>query len=580
MGNIGREIMNIHELNTLPKIVTSEDVVAIDTEFIGMDGKRLHRPTGTFASLQLCIGEDVYIVTDETILGEAWELIKDAGMIVGYNLMFDLRHLRRYVDIHQRKVWDGMLVEQNLWGGYYAVGEFSLADCVRRYLNVLLDKHVREDFSTASSLTPDMLQYAAQDVYYTLRVYEKQQEEIENRKCGFQSYWEVDEPTIWTFLDLKPVKINTKRWMELAAEHEQKGKEIEDELGINVNSVQQVKSLVRTQSGIELENAQAETLKFLADKIGKDLVDKILSAKSYRKAASTYGSAWISNFVEENNLVYADWHVTGAESGRTSCSNPNLLNIPARKFPEFRKLFVSNKGRFIIADISQQEPRILAALSQDKELLRIFRDGEDIHLAVARAIFNAPDMTKDDPRRDIGKMINLATTYGISAVGLSKRLNIDEDTAQKFLDSYFMRFPEVRMYIDRMRMLAQKLEYVESIVGRRIWINPHNFQSDNNAINAPIQSSAADFTKIWVNKFRTMCLENDKEFPAVLIVYDEVVIDVPKEEVEWYKDALTTTFDDTAMKLFPTVPFEMDIEVGTTWAAKKEREDELEEVEL
>ena len=574
--------MNIHKLNELPSVLTEQDVVAIDTEFTGMNAKKLHRPTGTFASLQICIGEDVYIITDESKLVEAWERIKNAGTIVGHNLMFDIRHLRRYIPIQQRKVWCTMLMEQNLWGGYYAIGEFSLADCVRRYLNIKLDKSVRDMFEDATSLTPEMLKYSAEDVYYTLRVYEKQVEEITNRKCGIASYWEVDEPTLWAFLDLKPVKVNTRRWLELASEHEDKGKELEGELGINVNSVQQVKAFIQTQTGITLENAQAETLKALvASGKGKEPIGKILDAKSYRKAASTYGATWIANNIEDGELVYSDFHVTGSETGRTSSSSPNLLNIPARKFPEFRKLFVSAKGKYIIADISQQEPRILAALSQDRELLRIFKDKEDIHLAVTRAIFNDPTIMKEDPRRDIGKMVNLATTYGISAVGLSKRLNISETEAQKFLDRYFMRFPEVRMYIDRMRSLAQRLEYVESAMGRRIWINPHNFQSDNNAINAPIQSSAADFTKIWTNDFRKMCLDAGKEFPAILVVYDEVVLDVEKDDVEWYKSALSATFFGTAKRLFPSVPFEIDIAVGTTWAAKKEKEeDTLEEVEL
>jgi len=246
-----------------------------------------------------------------------------------------------------------------------------------------------------------------------------------------------------------------------------------------------------------------------------------------------------------------------------------LQNIPARKIPEYRELFVQSKGRMIVADVAQQEPRCLAYLSNDKNLKAVFTNHEDIHLSVTRAIYGDDTIEKSDPRRETGKMINLATSYGMSAKEMSKRIGVTEDEADKFLRAYFNRFPDVDNFISRSRMKAQKYGYVETIMGRRVWMNEHSYQMNNTAINAPIQGSAADFTKMWVNTFRTYCQRMDLEFPVCMVIHDEVVMDIAKDKEGDYKIALDTAFKDVANKLFPTVPFEYEVFSGTKWSCKK-----------
>jgi DNA polymerase-1 len=206
-------------------------------------------------------------------------------------------------------------------------------------------------------------------------------------------------------------------------------------------------------------------------------------------------------------------------------------------------------------------------------LRAVFTNKEDIHLSVTRAIYGDDTIKKSDPRREIGKMINLATSYGMSAKEMAKRIGITEDEADKFLRAYFNRFPDVDNFIARSRMLAQKKGYVETVMGRRVWMNEHNYQVNNNAINAPIQGSAADFTKVWINTFRTYCDRMNIEFPVVMVIHDEVVMDIPKDKESDYKIALDTSFKDTANKLFPTVPFEYEIFGGKSWACKKGEEE-------
>ena len=566
--------MNIIQSLPPKEIVTFNTPVSLDIEMFQQTDGKLHRPTGDFACISVGIGDDVYVIQDKKLLPELFQNIERAQYWILHNALYDIRQLRRWVEIKDRPLWDTMIVEQVLWGGYYGIGEFSLADLTRRYLDYKMDKDTRDDFIRGSYMTQSMLEYAALDANLTLQVYQKQQEEIALRKYDMKVYWDADEPSIWTILDLKPVKVNVKRWLEMAEEFVRRGREIEEELGVNVYSHTQVKEYIYKLTRKQIKDTQETTLTELEAEYPQ--VKQLLLARRYRKASSTYGEKWITENVEDGNLVYSDFHVNGTETGRWSSSSPNLLNIPARKIPEYRELFINNKGRMIVADISQQEPRCLAYLSNDKNLIKAFVDKEDIHLYVTRNIFNDDTIEKGDPRRDVGKMINLATSYGMTAKGLASRLQIGEDDAEKFLRAYFNRFPDVDNYIKRQRIYAQSHGYVNTIMGRRIWINPHNFQADNNAINAPIQGSSADFTKVWVNDFRSRCIIKGVEFPVCAVIYDEVLMDVEKENEAMYIEMLTGAFYDTAKRLVPTVPFALDVEKGKSWACKRLAEEDEE----
>lgn len=562
--------MNI--IQEIPKDFATE-AVALDIEVFGQ-GDRLHRPTGTFACISVCFGgEDVYVLTNQSDLKKLFLRLKSVKYWIMHNAMYDVRHLRRWVDIEDRLVWDSMLVEKNLWGGYYGQGEFALSDLVRRYLNIHMDKSTRNEFINSNYMTQEMLEYAAQDAYLTYKVYEKQKQEIEERGDGLRSYWDIDEPTLWSVLDFKPVKVDVKNWRKLSAELEQRGIELEDKLGINVYSWKQVKDFILKRTRVQLPDTSEQTLLDYRDKVGAELIDDILMARRYRKATSTYGESWLEKNVEEGDLVYAEFSVCGAESGRFSSSSPNLQQIPSRKIPEYRKLFISQHGVLMIADIQAQEPRVLAFLSGDQNLKSVFERGEDIHLAVTRVIFHDDTIKKADERRDIGKMVNLATSYGMTADGLAKRLGIDKAEAEKFLYGYFNTYPDVQMFIRRQHTVASRIGFVETIAGRRIWINQYNHQWENNAVNAPIQGSSADFSKLWLNKFRQNCQKCGIIFPVVMVIHDEIVLDIDKEQVDIYKEQLEQAFQETAQQLLPSMPFELETEVGRTWAAKKGEED-------
>jgi DNA polymerase-1 len=280
----------------------------------------------------------------------------------------------------------------------------------------------------------------------------------------------------------------------------------------------------------------------------------------YKKAVTTYGKKWLEKNLEPDGRVYANYHVCGAETGRTSCSRPNMQQIPARKLPQYRERFIASPDSVImVSDVVQQEPCILAYESQDQELLRAIRAGEDLHQTVADAIGQS---------RIVGKTVNLGTSYGLSTYGLAIRLGITEQEAAKFLASYFARFSGVHRWISRQREFAYNNRYVSTAAGRRIYVNVYDNQWQNNAINAPIQGGAADCTKAWIREMWVQCRKSDIPWSMVAIVHDELVFDVPKKHVKETQTILNDSFQTVTKKMFPGVPFRIETEIGRSWACK------------
>lgn len=552
-------------VNDIPAPVKKGTLVAMDVEMFGQDKDKLHRPTGTFACLSICSDpKTVYQIYDDKQMPDVLKAMKD-GTWVFHNALYDLRQMRRYATIAPRTIWDTMLVERSAYGGYYQ--NFSLADLTRRWLGIRMIKEVRSEFEDATTMTKDMKQYAANDAVRTLEIARKQM------VLSMQVYFNEDEPMIFPLLDMPGIPVDTDGWKAMASTFEQRGKELEAELGFNVYSQRQVLSALRAR-GLHLIDTRAETLKELEE---HDTVKKVLEARMYRKASSTYGVKWVDKNVEADGLVYSSYHITGAETGRMSSSSPNMQQIPSRTLPEYRKMFKAQPGYVImVSDVSQQEPRILAYESKDAELLAVLERGESTHLAVARAIFHDDTITKADTEKYmIGKTVNLGTAYGLSEYGLAVRLHITEQEAATFLTDYFHKFKDVLVWINKMRKDAYLKGYVTTASGRRIYINRYDHQWQNNAINAPIQGGAAGNTKTWVHGIWKRCLAQSLPYSVVGIVHDEVVQHVPREMVKTYRTLTEAAFQDSSTKLFPGVPFVVETEFGKSWACKNMKEELL-----
>lgn len=534
------------------------ELIGVDLEMFGQVEHRLHRPHGTFALLSIAMGDNIFQIDNSHDVREALKRIK-AGTWAFHNALYDIRQLRPFVSIYERAIWDTMLAEQSMWGGFYK--NYALDALSLRYLHRFMEKKYQKEFAARTTASPAMRRYAALDAWTTLRIAEMQKD-----MEGLESYRRVDLPMIWPVMEMPGIRIDIKKWLELAETFKKKAIAIREELGFNPGSPDQVKEFVWKKAKIHLENAQEETLLVYE---GNPVIDAILDYKTYATAASRWGAKWIETFVEEDGLVYPDIHINGTETGRFAYRNPNMQQVPKRKeeMKAYRECIIASPGRVLLmSDANQQEPRIMAYLSGDTELIGIFKRKEDIHLAVTRLIFHAPRMVKSDKRRLIGKTINLGTSYGLSAYGLALRLGIEQDDAQEFLDAYFKRFRGVKTWINLSRAHAWQDGYIKSGLGRKVWINPYSRQWENNANNAPIQSTAAEMTKLAILHIYH---QEKQEFYVNLQVHDEIDCDVPKMFVSYYRKIVKDAWMSAARELIPTVPFSVDFTTGARWSEKE-----------
>lgn len=550
--------MNNYSMGPPDRDAHDGEMVAIDLEISGMPEGKLHRPVGKFEIMTISMehGGD-FAITDSHDVPEALRRIKK-GIWTFHNATFDLTQLKRIVDIPERFIWDVMLVEKVLWNGYY--DDFSLADISRRYLDHYMDKEIRESFiNMTGDVTKEQLDYAIDDTRSTLR------DALEQKKLltpqTMSVYENIDAPMIWCVLEMPPAKVNVDAWIKTDLEHQRLAREYEDDLGFNVFAYAKVKQILN-RAGYAVKSTGGDLLEaFLPD----PFIEKIILARRYRKAVSTYGADWIDKHIEGDGFVWSNWLITGAATGRMASRDPNLQNIPARKLPIYRTFFIPThkNGFLIVSDVSQQESRIMAFMSKDKALLEAFVNDEDIHQFVA-------DRIQRD--RSIGKAINLGSQYGLTPYGLADKIHVSTREAEEILGTYFNRFKGVHNWIGRTRTNSRVDGYVTTASGRIAYINHFNErQWDKQAINYPIQGGASDHTKMSVNLNRIKSKEAGLPFAVSMIVHDETVLDCMPGTKRKYSKIANDSWIETADQLFPGIPFKADTKIGDTWAVGKEK---------
>jgi len=303
------------------------------------------------------------------------------------------------------------------------------------------------------------------------------------------------------------------------------------------------------------------------------IAQHILDYRQLQKLKSTYVDALPLMISPKDGLIHTSYNQAVAATGRLSSNNPNLQNIPIRteKGREIRRAFVPRSPEFVIvsADYSQIELRIMAAFSHDEAMLDAFRQGRDIHTATAAKIFKLPIDQVDSEMRRRAKTANFGIIYGISGFGLAQRLNIPRKEAQALIDAYFAEFPAVKEYMDGVVNQAREHEYVETMMGRRRYlrdINSRNFSqrgfAERNAVNAPIQGSAADLIKLaMINIHRWMEREGLRS-QMIMQVHDELVFDAHRDEVDLLKAHIKPLMEEAyAME----VPLQVEVGQGENW---------------
>ena len=346
----------------------------------------------------------------------------------------------------------------------------------------------------------------------------------------------------------------------------------------NINSTQQLGKILfeklklsvgrKTKTGFSTDVGVLETLQH-----GHPIIGRILEYRQLQKLKSTYIDALPSLIKPRTGRVHTSFNQTITATGRLSSSNPNLQNIPIRTEmgSRIRKAFIpGNKDMLILsADYSQIELRIMAHISGDEGLTTAFNNGEDIHTTTAEKVFGVGSHEVTREMRRKAKEVNFGIMYGIGPYGLSSRLDITQQEAKGIIDTYFKRFPKVNQYIFDTIATAKKTGYVSTLLGRRRYLPDINSRNQNirsnaerQAINMPIQGTAADMIKIAMVKIDRLFQEKPFKSKMLLQVHDELVFEIPEKEKEKVQSIIRETMED-ALPL--SVPVEVDIGIGKNW---------------
>jgi DNA polymerase-1 len=331
-----------------------------------------------------------------------------------------------------------------------------------------------------------------------------------------------------------------------------------------------IKPIKKTPSGAP--STDEDVLQELA--LDYPLPKVLLEYRGLAKLKSTYTDKLPKMINPKTGRVHTSYNQAVAITGRLASSDPNLQNIPVRTAEgrRIREAFIAPQGSHIVsADYSQIELRIMAHLSQDAGMLAAFANNEDIHRATAAEIFGVERDAVDNEQRRYAKVINFGLIYGMSAFGLAQNLNIERAAAASYIERYFARYPGVRDYMDKTRARAKQQGYVETYFGRRLWvpeINSPNGQrragAERAAINAPMQGTAADLIKLAMIAVQNWLVSEGLHTKLIMQVHDELVLEVPDNELELIKTKLPELMQNVA-KL--DVPLLAEVGVGCNWEA-------------
>lgn len=426
------------------------------------------------------------------------------------------------------------------------------------------------------------------DVFAARLVADKLSDEL--AKNGMQKlYRDIEEPLIPVLarMESSGVRVDVSSLRDFAdslrrqaVEKEALVRELAGEPSLNVSSPKQVGEVLFEKLRLDPKAKKSKTgswptdettLQELADR--SPIIDAILDYRGTRKLLSTYIEPFPSYISERDGRVHTTFNQALTATGRLSSSNPNLQNIPIRteQGREIRKAFVAGSPGWVMmsADYSQIELRVMAHFCGDENLVNAFNEGVDVHSATAAKIFGIPVGEVSAEQRRIAKTTNFGIMYGISAFGLSQRLRCSRTEAKRLIDDYFASFPSIRNFIDRTLDNARSKGYVETMFGRRRYVpdvNSHNGNvrqfAERNAVNAPIQGTAADIIKLAMIAVDRALAENGLNSRVVLQIHDELLLEVPADEIEAVSRLLVDCMEGV---IELSVPLKVECSYGENW---------------
>lgn len=564
-----------------------QKIFAVDTETTSLDVLEAE-----LLGISFCwkASEAYYVIFKKEFMGELKPILENAQVKkIGHHIKYDLEILRQAGVGLRGIVFDTMLASYLLSPGsrghkldIVVFNEFG-------HRMVSFDDLVgkgSDKINITEVPIEKLAEYSCEDADYTWRLKEKLESKLKREKLD-ELLYKLEVPLIEVLADMElaGIKIDSKFLNKMSVVV---GKRLDvlaqniyqvSGATFNINSPLQLKEILfnklkipiqgmrRTKTGISTAAPELEKLR------GKHkIIDLIFEYRELAKLKSTYLDALPKLVSKIDGRVHTSFNQTITATGRLSSSDPNLQNIPARTElgREIRKAFVAERGnKLISADYSQIELRILAHIAEDKNMIKIFREGGDIHTATAAKINNiSPDKVTYEQRR-AAKAINFGIAYGMGPTKLAEQTELSREEAKEFIEKYFALFPNVKKYIEVMKKFAAKTGYVQTLFGRKRYLpDIHSglpqlkAAAERMAINMPIQGTAADIIKMAMIEIQRELPQVSPNAKILLQVHDELVFEVPEQEVKKISDFIKEKMEGVfKMK----VPIIIDVEVGDNW---------------
>ncbi|WP_340065049.1 DNA polymerase I [Ascidiimonas aurantiaca] len=509
---------------------------------------------------------------------------------IGQNLKYDIKVLSNYQMPVKGKLFDTMIA-------HYLINPDMrhnmdvLAETYLSYSPVpiesLIGKKGKNQRSMRSVPLDKQTEYAVEDTDITLQLKLLFEKELPQRNAG-TLFEEIEAPLVKVLaaMEIEGINIDEAFLKELSLELTKDIKKLEttiyDQAGevFNLASPKQLGPILFDKLKLvnkpkKTKTGQYSTAEDVLSYLAKDhqIVADILQWRQLQKLQNTYVDALPNEINPKTGRVHTVYSQAVAATGRLSSNNPNLQNIPIRteRGQQIRKAFIPRSEEFILmaADYSQIELRIIAALSEEENMIHAFKNGEDIHASTAARVFNVPLNEVTREQRSNAKTVNFGIIYGVSAFGLSNQTTLSRSEAKELIDTYYKTYPKLRAYINNQIHFAQENGYVETILGRRRYLPDINSRNqvvrggaERNAVNAPIQGSAADIIKIAMINIHKKLREGNYQTKMLLQVHDELVFDAYREELTTVTPMIQQEME-SAYRL--SVPLDVEIGTGNNW---------------
>ncbi len=600
--NISNTPHNYQLINTddsievLKKLLVTSNEICFDTETTGLDANNAELVGLSFSILA---GEGYYVPCsskrDECIqLLKSFESIfnDDSKTWVGQNIKYDLLILKWYGFTLRGNIFDTMLAHYVL----EPEGKRSMDVLSAKYLGYLpvsitelIGKKGKSQGNMRDVDLDTIKEYAAEDADITLQLKNVFLPQLTTKSVE-KIFYEVENPLVKVLTDMEFEGIRIDESFlkvysqQLEVEAKISEESVYEQAGVRFNlaSPKQLGEVLFEKLKLDPKAKKTKTGQYATgeDVLAKlahqnKICDDILTFRELTKLKNTYIDALPLLINKKTGRVHTSYAQAVAVTGRLSSTNPNLQNIPVRteRGREIRKAFIPRDENHVLisADYSQIELRIVAAISGDINMCEAFKTGKDIHTATAAKVFNVEEAEVTKEMRYRAKSVNFGIIYGQGAFGLAENLGISRGEAKEIIDNYKKQFPNIQKYMDDTINFAKECGYVETLMGRKRWlrdINSANFTvrgfAERNAINSPIQGSAADMIKLAMIKIHTEFKRQNFRSKMLLQVHDELVFDAYKEEVEIIKPVILNCMQ-TAMALPNGVPTDAEIGEGNNW---------------